>query len=609
MAGMADEVDEEAAGGEEWRSFLTGVAPVAADDDDESEEEGGELVGAAQGTPVETKTPAAGGPIPQKDGDAAGVEEDEDDDEDDEEDAVAGDEVDESLVVAEAAEAGAEVEAADDGTAGTEVGGAWVGDCEISSEEDEDVAEEAAGEEVDASFLLTEAAQAEATPSASSTSRPANAAPEGKAGKASTGKTGANKVPGKGKAGASVGAGSLVAGSAAAASKGKAGKGKTFLLDGKGKAATAVGKSNAMAAGLGKASIAAAGKGKAFLQSGKAAVGTAAAGKGKAFIAKGNAAAAAGKGKAAVATEKAKGKGKAGAFHPMALKLGLVKKQAGDAAKPAPRPVSVKKQKKQQLEDWDDEWAEDSAPPKKKAKTKAVEPVAEVWGEEAQDAPKKEKKRKADDLSNSYLGTDKEGRAYDLKTVVVNLANVGASFGKKVLKREGQGLFDWDGIRRCVKVLKKEKKFDVVGVINENYTATDSGSRQRRDMPPDIKKLFASIEETPRIDGQRHSSADDEMTIKCAYRRNCRFLDNDNYRDWVSQLRDDKIRKWLKGSQEFLQMRYYFDSGLGTFELIEGNIPDYILAPEKGKKTKEVTKQQLWHLANDSTKSKEEVWW
>ena len=30
-------------------------------------------------------------------------------------------------------------------------------------------------------------------------------------------------------------------------------------------------------------------------------------------------------------------------------------------------------------------------------------------------------------------------------------------------------------------------------------------------------------------------SADDEMTIKCAYHRNCRLLDNDNYKDLILQ--------------------------------------------------------------------------
>lgn len=31
--------------------------------------------------------------------------------------------------------------------------------------------------------------------------------------------------------------------------------------------------------------------------------------------------------------------------------------------------------------------------------------------------------------------------------------------------------------------------------------------------------------------------------------------------------------KWLEQCQEFLQMRYFFDSGLGTFNTLDGNLP------------------------------------
>ena len=43
-------------------------------------------------------------------------------------------------------------------------------------------------------------------------------------------------------------------------------------------------------------------------------------------------------------------------------------------------------------------------------------------------------------------------------------------------------------------------------------------------VPDDIAKMCETIELTPRITGPHHRSADDEMTIQCAYRRNCRFL-------------------------------------------------------------------------------------
>jgi len=191
---------------------------------------------------------------------------------------------------------------------------------------------------------------------------------------------------------------------------------------------------------------------------------------------------------------------------------------------------------------------------------------------------------------------DAEGRRFDLKRVVVNFANVGATYGKKVLKREGcskpMGLLDWEGVRRCVKYLAHNLSLKVVGVIHENYTATDNNVPSRVAMPQDIRRMCESIEETPRLEGANHKSADDEMTIKCAYHRNCRFLDNDNYRDWKQQLRDDRCRGWLEKYQDLLQMRYYFDSGVGIFETIDGNMPAGMLA--KDQSAKAVTMATLW---------------
>jgi hypothetical protein len=193
---------------------------------------------------------------------------------------------------------------------------------------------------------------------------------------------------------------------------------------------------------------------------------------------------------------------------------------------------------------------------------------------------------------------DPEGRKYNLDTVVVNFANVGASYGKKCLGRE-KAMFDWEGVRRCCRHLKSQRRLKVVAVINENFTATDNNSAAKREMPPDISKMCETVEETPRLPGFNHSSADDEMTIKCAYRRNCYFLDNDHYRDWKQQLRDEKVRSWLEKHAHFLQMRYFFDKGLGTFDLLEGNVPEALLAPDKGVQPQQMTKQDLWHAPRD----------
>jgi len=205
--------------------------------------------------------------------------------------------------------------------------------------------------------------------------------------------------------------------------------------------------------------------------------------------------------------------------------------------------------------------------------------------------PKKtdRKHRGADDGTSNIKATDPEGRKYDFDTIVVNMANVGATFSKKVLKKE-KHLFDWEGVRRCVRFLKCDRKLKVIGVLNENFRGPDNNKFPQVTMPADIERMCASVEETPRLTGKCHSSADDEMTIKCAYRRNSRFLDNDNYRDWCQQLRDEKIRTWLTKCQDLLQMRYFFDKGLGTFDVLEGNIPACMLAQGKT----DVDKRELW---------------
>merc|ERR1712232_1339905 len=127
--------------------------------------------------------------------------------------------------------------------------------------------------------------------------------------------------------------------------------------------------------------------------------------------------------------------------------------------------------------------------------------------------------------------TDTEGRPFDMSTVVVNFLNVGSTYGVVVLKRKEtfSRLFDYEGVRRCVSHLTQKLGLTVVGVTFENYHAPDSGGYVTQ-VPDDIVKMCQSVELTPRVSGQQHKSADDEMTIKCAYRRNCRLLDNDNYR-------------------------------------------------------------------------------
>eukprot|EP00419_Tripos_fusus_P035250 CAMPEP_0172779728 /NCGR_PEP_ID=MMETSP1074-20121228/202569_1 /TAXON_ID=2916 /ORGANISM="Ceratium fusus, Strain PA161109" /LENGTH=484 /DNA_ID=CAMNT_0013616693 /DNA_START=27 /DNA_END=1477 /DNA_ORIENTATION=+ len=175
---------------------------------------------------------------------------------------------------------------------------------------------------------------------------------------------------------------------------------------------------------------------------------------------------------------------------------------------------------------------------------------------------------------------DNEGRPFDLQRVVVNFANVGSTYGERVLKRDKkrQHLMDYEGVRRCLKHLTEKRGLKVVGVVYENFKAVNERGEECWSPPSDIDAMCESVELAPRVTGKQHKSVDDEMTIKCAYNRNCRFLDNDNYREWLAKMPNEVIRKWLESCQEFLQMRFYFDTGLGTFDTLDGNVPAAALA-------------------------------
>merc|ERR1712176_1195567 len=88
------------------------------------------------------------------------------------------------------------------------------------------------------------------------------------------------------------------------------------------------------------------------------------------------------------------------------------------------------------------------------------------------------------------------------------------------------------------------------------------------------------------------------MTIKCAYHRNCRFLNNDNYKDWQGNMQNEHVRTWMAKCQDFLQMRYYFDTGLGSFETLDGNIPAALLERQAGAPEPAPPTQQLPHATH-----------
>eukprot|EP00933_Yihiella_yeosuensis_P022472 TRINITY_DN17702_c2_g1_i2.p1 TRINITY_DN17702_c2_g1~~TRINITY_DN17702_c2_g1_i2.p1 ORF type:complete len:670 (-),score=184.72 TRINITY_DN17702_c2_g1_i2:274-2283(-) len=245
-------------------------------------------------------------------------------------------------------------------------------------------------------------------------------------------------------------------------------------------------------------------------------------------------------------------------------------------------------------------WSQDDKGTPKKAKHSAVAEDGtnptwkyQIWGRPKATTLKRKSKegvKKAGEPSKKTTKlTDAMGRTYDFNSVVVNFANIGTNYGRVRMKRSGRGMFDWEGVRTCVMFLTKVKGLTVTGVIDENFKGTDCNF-PTEGVPADIAKMCKSIEETPRIQGIHQKSADDEMTIKCAFRRNCCWLDNDNYRDWKQQLRDARIRRWLLKSQDILHMRYYFDSDTGSFDLLEGNYSRDLLATGQ-----EVSKRELSH--------------
>jgi len=162
----------------------------------------------------------------------------------------------------------------------------------------------------------------------------------------------------------------------------------------------------------------------------------------------------------------------------------------------------------------------------------------------------------------------------DLGTIVVNFNNVGCSYGTKVLRVTHGCKFHWEGVRKCVHFLTASRGLRVIGVIFENWRGMDGPSDRCQDVsgvPADIAEMCEFIEEVPRIAQNHQRSADDEVTIKLAFRRQCRMLDNDSYRDWKRCLTDRDIRSWLQAHSVDLMVNYFFDSELGHFEILDGN--------------------------------------
>lgn len=170
-------------------------------------------------------------------------------------------------------------------------------------------------------------------------------------------------------------------------------------------------------------------------------------------------------------------------------------------------------------------------------------------------------------IPKAAVSQEREGE-HDLSQVVVNLINVGVNYGKNVLRLESR-MFHWEGIRRCVQHLTRERGLKVIGVIFREWKGLDGCPDQLREVlgiPQDIRDTCV-IQEVDRV-GIR--SADDEVVIRMARVRRCFFVDNDLYRDFEHDHPNPEIRHFLKNSKDHLHMRYFFDVERGDFAIFDG---------------------------------------
>mmetsp|Transcript_25072 Transcript_25072/g.74816 ORF Transcript_25072/g.74816 Transcript_25072/m.74816 type:complete len:272 (+) Transcript_25072:158-973(+) len=168
--------------------------------------------------------------------------------------------------------------------------------------------------------------------------------------------------------------------------------------------------------------------------------------------------------------------------------------------------------------------------------------------------------------------SDKDGRPYDLTRVVVNFAGVGAAFVRAARGRDPKknyAVFDWDGVRLCVRHLRLRLGLKVVGVTSENLVGPDRGSARRLGLPSDIKLMCESIEVADGLLEPHPRRAARIATLSAAWRKNCRFM-SDDVGDRVQVFCDSECRGWLRAARRTLLMRFFFGPQQGHFETPDG---------------------------------------
>merc|ERR1711957_448909 len=171
---------------------------------------------------------------------------------------------------------------------------------------------------------------------------------------------------------------------------------------------------------------------------------------------------------------------------------------------------------------------------------------------------------------------DAEGRVFAYDSVVVNFQNIGELYADRVLKqaptRPGLRVFDWEGVRKCVKYITEDMRMKVIGVAPEELRGPDDGIDEDAELPFDVRELCEEVAEVPKttariMPGRTNKSLDYEMTINAAHSRNCRFLANEGM-DILQHVHNQKINQWVNQNHELMQLRFYFDSTIGTFDTL-----------------------------------------
>ncbi|EER14984.1 hypothetical protein Pmar_PMAR023307 [Perkinsus marinus ATCC 50983] len=136
--------------------------------------------------------------------------------------------------------------------------------------------------------------------------------------------------------------------------------------------------------------------------------------------------------------------------------------------------------------------------------------------------------------------------------IVLNAANLGFAYGSACLGRSST--FDWRG------VLSAWHYYKIRGIERCLVAVNESLLRHNPDVPLELKD---SLSKAPPRDGMK--DLDDLLTIRLAMVNDAQFVDNDNYRDWVERLQDDKeTLKWFL-NEGMKNHCYYSMSADGEF--------------------------------------------